>query len=522
MNYKFKKTPIVLIILDGWGIAPASNGNAITLAKTPTMDFLYKKYPYTTLKAHGKYVGLSNEQDGNSEAGHMNLGAGRIVKQDAVYISESIADGTFFKNTAILEAIKHTKKYNTNVHLLSLLSGSQSPHTNLNHLYAFLELIKRQEISSNKIFLHFFTDGRDSSQYGALKYLKKVVSNFQGEEKIATISGRFFAMDRKKKWERIEKVYNAMVLGEGERAESSEQVILRAYNKKLTDEYILPTVITKNGKPISVIKDNDAIIFSNLRSDRARELTKAFIQKDFNKMNPGSFKRKKVLQNIRFVAMTDFGPDLPHIFTAFPSRDIKMSLPAVLKNLKQVYIAETEKYAHMTYFINGGYADPIDGEERIKISSLDIPYYDKEPKMSAPEITKTVLNKLQENNYDFIAINFANPDIIGHTGNLKAAIQAVECVDQCVGVIVKKVQEKNGIAIITADHGNVEEMINLKTGEIDTKHSKNPVPFILVDNQKRKIKLKDEGNLADVAPTILELFQIKKPKEMNGRSLLIN
>ncbi|PKL72742.1 2,3-bisphosphoglycerate-independent phosphoglycerate mutase [Candidatus Kuenenbacteria bacterium HGW-Kuenenbacteria-1] len=509
--------PIVLIILDGWGIAPASKGNAVTLAKTPVMDFLYKKYPNTLLKAHGKYVGLPNYQDGNSEAGHINLGAGRIVKQDAVYISESIIDGTFFKNTAILEAIKHTKKYKTNIHLMSLLSGSQSPHTDLSHIHALLKLIEQQGINSNKIFFHFFTDGRDSSQHGAIKYLKKVEAYFQGQEKIATISGRFFAMDRKKKWERIESVYNAMVLGKGEGAESPEQAISKAYNKNLTDEYISPTVITKNKKPISVIHDNDMIVFSNLRSDRARELTKAFLQKDFNKMNEGSFKRKKVLQNIRFVAMTDFGPDLPHVFTAFPSRDIKMCLPLVLEKFKQVYIAETEKYAHMTYFINGGYADPVNGEERIKIPSLDIPYYDKQPEMSAPEITKTVLNKL---NYDFIAVNFANPDIIGHTGNLKAAIQAIECVDKCVGKIIKKVQEKNGTVIITADHGNVEEMINLETGEIDTKHSKNPVPFILVDNQKRK--LRKDGILSDVAPTILELFEIEKPKEMKGKSLIEN
>ncbi|MEK9129799.1 MAG: 2,3-bisphosphoglycerate-independent phosphoglycerate mutase [Patescibacteria group bacterium] len=512
---------LVLIILDGWGIAPASNGNAIALAKTPTMDFLYKKYPNTILKAHGKYVGLPKYQDGNSEAGHMNLGAGRKVKQDAVYISESIVDGTFFKNTAILEAIKHIKKYKTNVHIMSLLSGSQSPHTDLSHIHAILKLVEQQEIGGDRIFLHFFTDGRDSSQYGALEYYKKVTTYFQRNENVATISGRFYAMDRKKKWERIEKVYNAIVLGEGEKTESPEQAIINAYNKKLTDEYIIPTVITKNEKPISVVKDNDAIIFSNLRSDRARELTKAFVQKNFNEMNPGSFKRKKVLQNIRFVAMTDFGPDLPHIFTAFPSRDIKMSMPAVLENIKQVYIAETEKYAHMTYFINGGYANPVDGEERIKISSLDIPYYDKEPQMSAPEITKTVLKKIQENNYNFIAVNFANPDMIGHTGNLQATIQAIECVDKCVGEIVKKVQEKNGNIIITADHGNAEEMINLKTGEIDTKHSKNPVPFILVNNQNKKLNLRDGGTLVDVAPTILELLQKKKPKEMKGKTLII-
>ncbi len=511
---------VALIILDGWGIAPASRGNAITLAKTPVINFLWSKYPHTTLKAHGKYVGLPNQQDGNSEAGHMNLGAGKTVKQDAVYISESIIDGTFFKNTAILEAIKHVKKYKTNIHIMSLLSGSQSPHTDLSHIHALLKLIEQQGINTNRIFFHFFTDGRDSSQYGALKYLKRVTNYFQGEEKIATISGRFFAMDRKKKWDRIEKVYNTIILGEGEKAESPEQAILRAYNKKLTDEYIPPTVIVKNEKPICVAQDNDAIIFSNLRSDRARELTKAFIQKDFNKMNPDSFKRKKVLQNIRFVAMTDFGPDLPHIFTAFPSRDIKMSLPFVLKNLKQLYIAETEKYAHMTYFFNGGYANPIGGEERIRIPSLDIPYYDKEPKMSAPEITKTVLNKLQENNYNFIAINFANPDMIGHTGNLKAAIQAVEYVDQCVGMIIKKIQEKNGALIITADHGNIEEMINLKTGEIDTKHSKNPAPFILIDNQNKKLNLREDGILTDIAPTILELFKIEKPKEMKGKSLI--
>ncbi|PIP17446.1 MAG: phosphoglycerate mutase (2,3-diphosphoglycerate-independent) [Parcubacteria group bacterium CG23_combo_of_CG06-09_8_20_14_all_35_9] len=511
--------PFVLIILDGWGLAPPNRGNAVTLAKTPGMNSLWEKYPHSTLVAYGEKVGLPDGQDGNSEAGHMNLGAGRIVKQDSVYIAEDIKDRTFFKNTAFREAIKHLRKYKTKLHLMGLLSGNQSAHMSPEHLYALLELAKREGL--DPVILHLFTDGRDSSQHAAINLLKKLEASFKNKEKIATISGRFYAMDRKKVWRRIEKVYNAMVLGEGERAKSAEGAIVRAYNRGQTDEFIPPTVIERNGKLNGLIQDNDIIFFFNLRSDRARELTKTFVQEHFSELNPGAFERKKMPKNIRFVAMTDFGPDLPHVLTAFPGRDVEKSLPMVLKGFRQLYIAESEKYAHITYFFNGGYADPVAGEKRIRIVSPNVDHYDDTPEMSAYEITETVLKKIKQKAFDFIAVNFANPDMIGHTGNLKAGIKAVEVVDECIGKIVKEVLRKKGTAIVTADHGNAEEMINLETGEVDTKHSTNPVPFIVI-NQKLKIKKQKlkKGILSDVAPTILKIMNLPQPPEMTGKSLI--
>jgi 2,3-bisphosphoglycerate-independent phosphoglycerate mutase len=517
---KKEKKPTVLIILDGWGVAPPGPGNAVTLAKTPTMTALWNEFPHTLLFAHGKSVGLPGEQEGNSEAGHMNLSAGWIVKQDAIYINESIKDGTFFKNTAFLEVLKHAKKYNTKIHIMGLLSNGESAHSYPDHLYALLKLLYEQD--TQKIFLHLFTDGRDSSRFAAIKLLPKLKTHFYNNEKIATIMGRFYAMDRIKRWSRIEAAYNAMVLGEGVVAESAEAAISSAYNRGETDEFIMPTVIAENHKPLATIDDNDIIIFFNLRSDRAREITKTFVQKDFTEKNFGSFKRKKVAQNIRFAAMTDFGPDLPHIMTAYPSRNILSALPAVLRDKKQIYIAEAEKYAHVTYFFNGGNADPIYGEERIRIPSLPLPHYEQKPEMNAENVTYEVRRCVDSGRYDFITVNFCNPDMIGHTGNLQAGIRAVQTVDACVGKIIRGVFRKEGAAIITADHGNIEEMVNAKTGEIDTEHSANPVPFIVVGpkfkNMKRK-KLR-KGILSDVAPSVIDVMGLVRPREMTRRSLL--
>lgn len=510
---------VVLIILDGWGISSQKRGNAVYLAKTPNIDKLWSEYPSTKIFAHGKYVGLPDEQEGNSEAGHMNLGAGRIVIQDSVFISNSIKDGTFFKNPAFKEAISHVKKNNSTLHIIGLLSGKESPHMSPDHLYALLELAKRENIVP---VLHLFTDGRDSSQHGAIKYIKELKKNFKNGEKIATICGRAFAMDRKKKWENIERAYNAMVLGEGEKAESVEEAIVRAYNRGVTDEFIEPTVILENKKPISTIKDNDSIIFFNLRSDRARELTKAFVQKKFNELNLGSFKRKKILKNIKFVAMTDFGPELEGVLTAYPSRDVVNSLPSVIDGCPQLYMAEAEKYAHVTFFFNGGYPSEVAGEKRIRIPSLNTDHYDEAPEMKAGEITRILKDKINSKKFNFICVNYANPDMIGHTGNLEAGIKCCEFIDKCVGEVVEVGLKNNYTLIITADHGNIEEMINLETGEIDTKHSKNPVPFILVSNNQRykKVKLKENGVLGDVAPTVLQIMEIKKPKEMTRKGLI--
>ena len=560
--------PMILIILDGWGIAEPSKGNAVTLAKTPVMDGLVKKYPNTLLRAHGKYVGLPPKQSGNSEAGHMNIGAGRVVEQDSVVICKSINQGTFFKNLAFIEAIRHVQKNKSKLHLMGMLSNGMSAHSDPDHILALLTLIRGHNFK--EVYLHLFTDGRDSPKYAALKLIEAIQRDYLKDEYIATIIGRFYAMDRKKKWERLEKAYNALVLGKGLNAKSPQAAITEAYNRGETDEFIQPYVITKKGKPLPRIKDGDAVIFFNLRSDRARQLAKVFAQKDFNKMNPGSSKRKKVLKDLKFIAMTDFGPDLDSIITAFPSIDLRETLPMQLADLRQLYITETEKYAHVTYFFNGGYADPVAGEARTVLSSPDVKSYDETPAMSSADLTDAVLDNLTPKphfstspltpllnrrggqrrwgddgdeppsylggvgggidrrgekkgrswRYDFTTLNFAAPDMIGHTGNLKAGIQCCEEVDKCVGRIVEAYLKAGGTVLITSDHGNVEEMINLKTGEIDTEHSVNPAPFILINNKLKDIKLRKEGVLGDIAPTILELIGREKPKEMTGRSLI--
>ncbi len=518
---KNNKKPTVLVVLDGWGVAPPDPGNAVTLAKAPTMTAIWREFPHALLSAHGKKVGLPDEQEGNSEAGHMNLSAGWIVKQDAVYINESIKDGTFFKNTAFLEAIRHAEKHQSKVHVMGLLSNGESAHSFPGHLYAVLDLLNKHEIK--KVFLHLFTDGRDSSRFAAIRLLPKLKTRFHNGEKIASIMGRFYAMDRIKRWPRIEAAYNAMVSGEGITAESAEAAISSAYNRGETDEFITPTVITNDHKPVATIDDNDVVIFFNLRSDRAREITKTFVQKDFTKKNKGSFKRKKIPRNIVFAAMTDFGPDLPSILTAYPSRNILSALPAVLREKKQIYIAEAEKYAHVTYFFNGGNADPIYGEERIRIFSPAIPHYEEKPEMNAEKVVTEVRRRVDSGQYDFITVNFCNPDMIGHTGNLAAGIKAVEVVDKCVGKIIRGVWRKEGTAIITADHGNIEEMINVKTGEVDTEHSRNPVPFIVVGPRFKNLRRKalPKGVLANVAPTVLDVMGVTTPREMTKKSLLI-
>lgn len=519
MENNKKDKLIVLAILDGWGIAPHNRGNAITLAKTPNVDSLCKKYPNTQLFACGHFVGLPDMIEGNSEAGHLNLGAGRLVKQDAVFINESIKDGTFYKNPAFLEAIKHVKKFNSSLHLMGLLSNHGSAHSQPEHIFELLKIIHSHNIQN--IYLHIFTDGRDSSPHSAYEYIEELRKHFLGNERIVTVIGRFYAMDRTKNWARTKRAYDALVSCEGRKVKGARDAIIQAYNRGETDEFISPSVVCHKQKPLGNIKDNDAIIFFNLRSDRARQLTKTFVQPDFEKNNHGTFERKKKPKNLKFVAMTDFGPDLPGISTAYPSRDVKKSLPMVLKDQKQLYIAEKEKFAHVTYFFNGGYADPVAGEDRIMIPSPLVDSYDKTPEMKARELTKKIINDLNKNKYSFVTVNYCNPDMIGHTGNLRAGIRCVEIVDDCVGKLYSQIIKQDGILIVTSDHGNVEEMINLKTGEIDTRHSKNPVPFILAGKKFKSImKLKKEESLSSVAPTILDIFDINQPKEMKGETLI--
>ncbi len=516
---KSRNLPMILIILDGWGIAKPNKGNAVSLSDTPVIDGLSKKYPYTELCASGRCVGLPSGQPGNSEAGHMNIGAGRLVEQDVIRISRSINDGTFFKNAAFLEAIRHVKKRNGNLHLMGMISDGMSPHSDPDHILALLILARNYGIKN--VYIHLFTDGRDSPRYASLKLVEKLERELKNGEFIATVMGRFYAMDRKKKWERTEKAYDALTLGCCPNAPRPQAAITESYNRGDSDEFVIPYVITGKDKKSTRIKDNDSVIFFNLRSDRARQLAKTFTQKDFNKKNPGSFKRKKVLKNLHFVALTDFGPDLDNILTAYPGVDLKKTLPMQLEHLSQLYIAETEKYAHVTYFFNGGYADPVNGEARMVLPSPNVKSYDETPAMSSKKLTEVIINNLKREKYDFTALNFAAPDMIGHTGNLEAGVKCCEEIDRLLGKIVKQYLRADGTIIITADHGNVEEMINLKTDEIVTNHSDNKVPFILVNKRlKNKTKLRKDGILGDVAPTILDLLGIKKPREMTGKSLI--
>ncbi|MFA6216001.1 MAG: 2,3-bisphosphoglycerate-independent phosphoglycerate mutase [Patescibacteria group bacterium] len=519
-----QKSPFVLLILDGWGIAPKSPGNAIELAKKPNFDLLWQKYPHAKLQASGRFVGLPPSQFGNSEAGHMNIGAGRVIDQDAVFISKEINTGKFFKNPAFEAAYKHIVKNKSNFHIMGMLSNGQSAHSDPDHLLALLAWARLKKIKN--VYLHLFTDGRDSPQHSALKTVEALMRQLKNKEVngkltgevIATIIGRFYAMDRKKIWTRTISAYNAIVDGKGVAfVKSPQEGISRSYNANITDEFIKPFVIKRKGKIVPRISDNDAVIFFNLRSDRARQLAKPFVQQEFDQKNPGFMKRKRVLKNLVFVAMTDFGPDLDSILTAYPSADLISTLPMMLPASRQLYIAETEKYAHVTFFFNGGYDHPVNGETRINIPSPHTESYDKTPAMSTNQVNDKVISSLPD--YDFTCANFASPDMVGHTGNLKACIKAIEAVDKNLGKIKEAVLKKGGTLLITADHGNAEKMLDLETGEVYTEHTGNPVPFILVSNRFKKIRLK-KGKLGDIAPTILKLMKIKKPREMTGRELI--
>ena len=496
--------PTALIILDGFGLSKQKIGNAITPETAPHIFGYLKKYPSSTLITYGTDVGLFPGQPGNSEAGHLNIGAGRVVKQDLVMISEAIHDGTFFKNQAFKEALYHVKKYKTAVHIMGLLTDRNSAHAYPEHLYAMLEFFRRE--GQKKVYLHLFTDGRDSSPHGAADFLRELRSHLLEQEKIATIMGRFYGMDRNKIWERTKQAYEAMVLGKGCTAASAEEALSQSYNRGDTDEYICPTVIIEKNKPTATIKNNDAIFFINARSDRARQITKALVQKDFEQKNPGAFKRVYWPKNTRFVAMTDFGQDLSGVFTAFPSPDIKNCLPAVIDGLyKQLYISETEKYAHVTYFINGGYADPLNGEKRELVKSPAIKSYADKPEMNSKKLTAKVVSYLKSGRYNFVCLNFPNADMVGHTGDLLAGKKALAAVDESVKIIVECVLKKNGQVLLTADHGNADIMINARTKEVMTEHTINPVPCILIRRDTRNIKLKN-GRLCDVAPTLLKMM----------------
>ena len=515
---KPKKPTNMLIILDGWGVAPKSEGNAIELAKKPFFDSLVAKYPYTQLNATGLAVGLSENERSGSEAGHVNIGAGRIIKQDSQLINEDIQSGKFFKNPRIRRTFNHAITQQTDLHIMGLLSDSDSPHSDPGHLYALMQMAKDSGIK--EIYFHLFTDGRDAFEKSSLDFLKSLNNKIKefGMGKVATIGGRYYAMDRVKHWDRLQRAYDAMVLGEGAKSDSAEQVIKDSYNHGLTDEFIVPTVIVdKEGKPIVTIKDNDAVIFFNLRGDRARQMTKMITMPEMKDYK----NRKHILHNVFMCTLTDFGQDLP-VQIAYSSQAVEDTLPKVLRKFKQLYIAEAEKYPHVTYFVNGGHREPVASENRERIVSKDVFSYDQKPEMSAGEITEVIDSNIEHGVYDFILVNFANADMVGHTGNLQATICAVEFLDKCLEKVVSRVLESGGAAIITADHGNADEMIDPETGHVSTMHSKNPVPLIIVKKglTKENCALKDNGVLGNVAPTLLDVFGIPKPKAMILGSLI--
>ena len=504
--------PAVLVVIDGFGYAPPGPGNAITLARTPVLKKLMNMNPWTLLGASGEDVGLPPGQEGNSEAGHMNLAAGRVVEQDQIFISRRINDGLFFKNPAFIGAYRHIQKRDGDIHIMGLLSNGQSAHSNPDHLLALLAFFRKKKVKH--VYLHIFTDGRDSPPNSGLDMVAKLESVLRPNEKIATVIGRFWAMDRKKNWSRTDQAYQAIVDGHGGKAKSATEAIQAAYDRGETDEFIAPTVIISNKKPVATVKHSDALIYFNLRSDRARQLTKAFVQKKF-----AFFKRSKNLSKLFFVAMTDFGPDLENVVTAFPSPNLTGTLPMALHGHSQVYIAESEKFAHVTYFLNGGYADPVAGEDRIMIPSPEVDSYDVCPAMSARELTDVVVKNLETKKYDFIGMNYANPDMVAHSGNLGATIQAVEAVDTCLGRVVDALQKLNGTIFIVGDHGNAEGLINSKTGGKDTEHSTCPVPFIIGEPFTKPGKLIKNGILGQVAPTILDTIGVSIPTEMTLPSL---
>lgn len=517
------KSPFVLIIMDGWGINPRTEGNAIALARTPSLDKLGRLWSHTAVKTSGEAVGLPEGQMGNSEVGHQNIGAGKRVLQDYTRVSESIRDGSFFQNPAFLKAIEHVKKNNSQLHICGLL-GNGGVHAHESHLEALLTLAHMHDLE--RVYIHSFTDGRDASPTGGVEFMKRLQARAQeigGDHtaRVATVSGRYHAMDRDNRWDRTGKAYLAMTRGEGLQASSALEAIQQSYDQKVTDEFILPTVIMEHGKPIATVQAGDAVIHYNFRPDRARQLTKAFVMPELPPQAEGKFARGPRLTDLAFVMMTEYEAGLD-AGVAYRADEVEMPLARVIaeRGLRQFHTAETEKYAHVTYFINGRRETPFSGEDRDLVPSPKVPTYDLEPEMSAAGITRTAIEHIRSGDYDFVVMNYANADMVGHTGVIDAAVKAVEAVDAGVGQVVEAALATGGSILITADHGNAEQLIDYDTGKPFTAHTTNPVPFYLISPQLAQAKLRTDGILADVAPTLLQLMNIPQPKEMSGHSLL--
>jgi 2,3-bisphosphoglycerate-independent phosphoglycerate mutase len=514
-----KNKPFVLIIRDGWGYNPNPDEdeyNAVKCSNTPTDDMLMAEYSHCLVHTYGEYVGLPDGTMGNSEVGHQNLGAGRIVPQESVRISKAIRDGSFFENEEFKNLIQYVKSNNGKMHVMGLCSDI-GVHSLLDHLYGLLELAKRNDVKD--IFIHAFTDGRDSPPNSGAEYIADIEKKAQeiGVGTIASVSGRFYAMDRDSRWDRVQKAYECLRTGKGIKAATAAEAIARGYEKDVTDEFIEPTcIVNSENEPLAVIEDGDGVLFFNFRGDRPREITRAFIEPGFKEF------ARPTKANIYYVCMTEYDATLP-VPVAFPKLPkMKNILGAYWGSLglKQFRCAETEKYAHVTFFFNDYTEKPFRGEDRQIVPSPRVRTYDLKPEMSAYEVTDVVLQRLDSGKYDIVVVNFANPDMVGHTGVLEAAIKAAEAVDECVGRVLDKVKSLGGRAVITADHGNFERMWDKEKNQPHTAHTVGDVPLIILDDRYKNTKLREDGRLADVGPTLLEIMGLPQPEEMTGQSLI--
>lgn len=510
------KKPTVLMILDGFGLNDNHTANAVYEANTPAIDNLMANYPFVKGYASGMDVGLPDGQMGNSEVGHLNIGAGRIVYQELTRVTKDILDGDFFKNTAFLTAINNAKANNSNLHLWGLLSDG-GVHSHNEHLYALIELAKRENF--DRVFVHCMLDGRDTPPTSGKGFVQQLQDKLDeiGVGKIATVSGRYYSMDRDNRWERTLLAYDAMVNGVGQTATNAVESVAKSYEQSVNDEFMLPTVITENGQPIATVNNLDSVIFFNFRPDRARQITRPFCEENFN-----GFERAKGFMKLTYVCFTDYDVTIPNKIAAYGKESLSHTLGEYLasQGKTQLRLAETEKYAHVTFFFNGGVEEPNPGEDRILVPSPKVATYDLKPEMSAFEVGDNLVKAIESDKYDLIIVNFANPDMVGHTGIESAAIKAVEAVDTCVGNAIEALLKVDGQLFLCADHGNSEQLIDYVTGEPFTAHTTNPVPFILV-NAGEGVTLKENGKLADIAPTLLEMMGLEKPVEMTGQSLLL-
>jgi len=506
----------MLMILDGFGDNPRFDGNGVKLANIPNIKKIWAEYPTTKIAASELAVGLPEGQMGNSEVGHTNIGAGRVIYQELTRITKSIQDGDFFANEELVAAFENCKRNNSKLHILGLLSDG-GVHSHQEHLYGLLEMANRMDFKD--VFVHCFLDGRDTAPQSAKCYVEALENKMQelGVGKIASLSGRFYAMDRDKRWERVEKAYSALVRGEGNKNTSSVDAVQKSYDEGVTDEFVVPTVIEENGAPRATISNNDSVIFFNFRPDRAREITRTIVDKDFS-----DFATEKL--DLTFVCFTNYDETMPNVKIAFKKEAILNTYGEVISKNggKQLRIAETEKYAHVTFFFNGGEEKQYEGEDRILVPSPKVETYDMQPEMSAYQVCGKVVDAIYSGNYNTIILNFANPDMVGHTGSLEAVVKALEAVDTCVGKILKAIKDVKGNLLMTADHGNCEVMVNYETGKPHTAHTTNLVPLSVVTEKGMDIKLKPEGvgRLCDLAPTMLELLEIEQPAEMTGESLI--